>query len=237
MRKKSILLFALVFALLCSACKTDSAPQGVKEQLEEEMFNRHKVSDEVAGDGGNVEVVLRSLHYDGFSTASAQEIVALFDYREPFGPSGDRAQLIALYDASTMKLLAETKYGLDGGGGMGVYFLPRTEEGTRILILMGAVSQGIGWTRAVLLAAGNETWEEHPLTEGDALDRGNDNLYLVTEHMDKKVLLTVLDNAEAGAHPFNLLEYEKNFSDVAASLVWSATDGAFVPLTEESLFD
>lgn len=233
-----ILAFVMAFTLFgCTTEEGDSTPQGVKEQLEAEMFDRHKVADEVAGEQGNVEVVLRSLHYGGFSSASAQEMVALFDYKEPFGPSGDRAQLIALYDAATMELLAETRYGLDGGGGMGVYFLPRTEAGTQILILMGSVSQGIGWTRAVLLAVENGAWEECPLTKGSELDGSIDYLYLVTEHMDEKMLLTVLNHAEACAHPFSLLEYEKNFSDVAASLVWSAEDGAFVPLTEESLFD
>lgn len=235
MRGKNIILFALIFVLSCSGCKSDSAPQSVKEQLEAAMFERYKVSDEVAGEQGNVEVTLRSLHYGGFSGASAQEMVAVFDYKEPFGPSGDRAQLIALYDASTMELLAEARYGLDGGGGMGVYFLPRAEKGTEVFILMGSVSQGIGWARAVLLEVEQGAWQERPLTKGDTLGAGNGYLYLVTEHMDEKMLLTVL-NRRTGPEPFNLLEYEKNFSDVAASLIWSAQDGAFIPLTEESLF-
>lgn len=234
MKKHVLFLLCLLLCLAaCSGCKAAEDGQTLQNRLEQEMYELHKVSDEVAGDWGNVVFALRSLHYGSFSSSAAQELVALFDYSEPFGPSGNRALWLALYDAASMELLAETQYGVYGISGVSACFLPCSNGQTRVLVLTGGNLQGSNWSWPFLLTVKDGAWIEVPLTEENVLDDGSPYFYQITEHMNENPLLLVLENTE-GDRAVLWEEYPKMFSNVAAALVWEPDAAMFLPLTEEN---
>lgn len=225
----------LLCLVACSGCKVSGEGQALSDRLEQEMCELYEVSDEVAENQGNVEFTLRSLHYGSFSNYYDKEIVALFDCVEPYSPSGSRVLCLALYDATSMELLAEVQYGVDGDGGLSAYFLPCSSGQTRILVLTGNNAQGFNWSWPFLLTVKDGAWIEVPLTEENVLNDGSPYFYQITEHMNENALLLVLENTE-GDRAYTLWEeYPGMFSNVAAVLVWDPNAAMFLPLTEGNL--
>ena len=221
-RWSALLAGALLAALMLGGCAQDGASAAEVEA---------RLLEDISARVGPGEAELVSLHYGSFSDENTREVAAVFRTVEDEAPSGTVGMPLCVYDADSLEPVAylPTLSG-DRGSSTAFYFLPTQGGRTYILALAGGAAQGTLFTWSHLLTLEDGAWVEHSIP---GVDGDGGELFLATAHMGEPLMLTVLeqDGQFRGLH-----QYPELFGSVSTSLLWSAEEGAFVPLDENWMF-